>query len=439
MNCLVQIKDFDRMNDNYGNLTLVESTGILREAVGLPITSTGAIGNNGRGKITYSASTLLTTPRTKFTVAFWLKTNSSHAEAYIFASYTSKNGFAVGILNNRLIIYRTGGYIYDVLTDEIPLNEWVYIEINFTNGIVTGFINGQKDKTGSFIVTSSALADTNVGLLSLESSNGYRVDGSILDFIILDDIWHTGNYSVPTHFYGSKLCCLDLLDSIWGIDSTSTFKQLATNWSTKSDSDKLALLESIEDIIPSVSDLSTIGKFKVIAIKEGTPIIKTTVKAIPKTQIIYPTKLIKTAPFEKLNSVSITATSSGAGDIKVAVTTDLSTYKVWDKVTLAWIDIPKSDVATRGMSVSDISTLTDTEWNMLVSYGVGDGIAFAYSLDINADTDKAEIDALTLNAEMRGSWNKAFHGTDYTYGYPFYDQLSVKLLTDGSYKINYHD
>ena len=91
------------------------------------------------------------------------------------------------------------------------------------------------------------------------------------------------------------------------------------------------------------------------------------------------------------------------------------------------------------MSVADVSALTDTEWNMLVSYGVGDGIAFAYSLDITVDTDKAEIDELTLNAEMRGSWNKAFHGTDYTYGYPFYDQLSVKLLKDGSYKINYHD
>ena len=173
--------------------------------------------------------------------------------------------------------------------------------------------------------------------------------------------------------------------------------------------------------------------------QDSTPITNTTVTAIPKTQTVYPTKLIKTSPFEKLNSVSITATSSGAGDIKVAVTTDLTNYKVWDKVTLAWIDIPKSDVATRGMSVSDVASLTDTEWNMLVSYGVGDGIAFAYSLDITADTDKAEIDELTLNTEMRGSWNKAFHGTDYTYGYPFYDQLSVKLLTDGSYKINYHD
>ena len=198
------------------------------------------------------------------------------------------------------------------------------------------------------------------------------------------------------------------------------------------------MLEAVKDV-PCVSELSTIGKFKVISMQETTPVTNTTVTAIPKTQTIYPTKLIKTSPFEKLNSVSITATSSGTGDIKIAVTTDLSTYKVWDKVTLAWIDIPKSDIATRGMSVSDVSALTDTEWNMLVSYGVGDGIAFAYSLDITADTDIAEIDELTLNAEMRGSWNKAFHGTDYIYGYPFYDQLSVKLLTDGSYKINYHD
>ena len=231
---------------------------------------------------------------------------------------------------------------------------------------------------------------------------------------------------------------LDTSDNVWGIDSTGIFDKLATNWSSKSDSDKLALIKAVEKF-PTISDLSTIGKFKVISMNGDTPVTNTTVTAIPKTQTVYPTKLIKTSPFEKLNSVSINATSSGAGDIKVAVTTDLATYKVWDKVTLAWIDIPKSDIATRGMSVADVSALTDTEWNMLVSYGVGDGIAFAYSLDITADTDKAEIDELTLNAEMRGSWNKAFHGTDYTYGYPFYDQLSVKLLKDGSYKINYHD
>ena len=231
---------------------------------------------------------------------------------------------------------------------------------------------------------------------------------------------------------------LDTSDNVWGINSTGIFDKLATNWSSKSDSDKLALIKAVKNF-PTISDLSTIGKFKVISMSGDTPVTNTTVTAIPKTQTVYPTKLIKTSPFEKLNSVSINATSSGAGDIKVAVTTDLATYKVWDKVTLAWIDIPKTDVATRGMSVADVSTLTDTEWNMLVSYGVGDGIAFAYSLDITADTDKAEIDELTLNAEMRGIWNKAFHGTDYTYGYPFYDQLTVKLLTDGSYKINYHD
>ena len=388
-----------------------------------------------------------------FTIDFWANIKNSispYGSSEALFSIYDKSGFSYTLLfsigryyaDDDLACYANNGSSYFIEGEKLATpteykNKWCHYAIVKRGDSYYYFFNGilRQKKT-----ISSVPASTNTICFGKRNGMDDVYTEAYIDElrIIKKAIW-TSDFTPPTKPYMLlKPIYLDSLDTVWGIDSTATFKQLATNWSSKSDNDKLALLESVKDV-SSVSELSTIGKFKVISMQETTPVTNTTVTAIPKTQTIYPTKLIKTSPFEKLNSVSITATSSGTGDIKIAVTTDLSTYKVWDKVTLAWIDIPKSDIATRGMSVSDVSALTDTEWNMLVSYGVGDGIAFAYSLDITADTDIAEIDELTLNAEMRGSWNKAFHGTDYIYGYPFYDQLRVKLLTDGSYKINYHD
>ena len=38
---------------------------------------------------------------------------------------------------------------------------------------------------------------------------------------------------------------------------------------------------------------------------------------------------------------------------------------------------------------------------------------------------------------MKGEWNSAIKGTDFSYGYPANDRLKVTLLTTGNYKINY--
>ena len=52
-------------------------------------------------------------------------------------------------------------------------------------------------------------------------------------------------------------------------------------------------------------------------------------------------------------------------------------------------------------------------------------------------SDTCKTDNLTLQVDMKGSWQSALKGTDFNYGYPANDQLKVVLLKDGSYKINY--
>ena len=49
------------------------------------------------------------------------------------------------------------------------------------------------------------------------------------------------------------------------------------------------------------------------------------------------------------------------------------------------------------------------------------------------------VDNLAMQVDMKGAWNHAVYGTDVTYGYTNNNVLTVKLLTDGSYKINYNE
>jgi hypothetical protein len=62
------------------------------------------------------------------------------------------------------------------------------------------------------------------------------------------------------------------------------------------------------------------------------------------------------------------------------------------------------------------------------------GQTFDFEINETSDFNKPPVEF--LKSEL-GSWNKAVHGTDYTYGYPANDILRVNILADGDYKINY--
>lgn len=156
-------------------------------------------------------------------------------------------------------------------------------------------------------------------------------------------------------------------------------------------------------------------------------------KAVPLNQVVKPVKLISTKSFNNIDSVTISSLVSTDAILKVAVTTDLKNYKVYNSSTGEWDVI--SDIETEGSLPSDIAAVPSSAWGILLKES--EGIGFEYFMSIENISDVCKTDSLTLQVDMKGSWQSALKGTDFNYGYPANDQLKVVLLKDGSYKINY--
>lgn len=98
------------------------------------------------------------------------------------------------------------------------------------------------------------------------------------------------------------------------------------------------------------------------------------------------------------------------------------------------IDNPEvAAVDKSGILHNELASIPSDKWEEVRE----DTLRFAYYLAKTAVTDDIAVDTLTITGDMNGAWKKAIHGTDYDYEYPANDTLVVKLLTDGSYKMNY--
>lgn len=163
----------------------------------------------------------------------------------------------------------------------------------------------------------------------------------------------------------------------------------------------------------------------------------TTVKAVPKAQIIKPKDMLPISNAQGIGNVNLKVNTSSGVNIRVAVTKNLADYYVFDKNTNQFviIDIDK-DFAAKGMIPSDLPQITKSDWKTFTNNGEDD-IGFAYYLDISHSTDVAEVDTLTVDLTLNGIWKKSVYGTDYEYGYLTNQILRLDILKDGSYKINY--
>ncbi len=221
--------------------------------------------------------------------------------------------------------------------------------------------------------------------------------------------------------------------------SEGVFTSVLANWETASNSAKLAVLEMGSDTIPTKDALVAFGDFKMIALPKK-PINKPEIllRAIPKERIVLPKGLIPMENFKYLNNVSIKGNTTATGKCKVFFTFDLINYFYWDGsafVNVSNINAPASELKTIGTNISDVQSIPKSEWNLKAA---GEsGIGFAYLPTIEADGDISTTDELTLTVELSGNWDMALPGVDYTYGYPKNDVMRIKILTNGSYKINY--
>ena len=216
------------------------------------------------------------------------------------------------------------------------------------------------------------------------------------------------------------------------------FKKLADSYDTLTTLEKKNLFLGTNYLKPNISDLSALGNMVCLAYSDSNS-AEFNIIGVPNDQLVIPTSLINISTFERINSVSITNNVSSGGSVNIVVTTDMVTYYTYDFTNTKWItvDLNKTAVKSSGLTLTSIGQITRDGWNKLTSSTLT--IGFAYLLSKNNESDNVDIDKLTLNVDMKGSWNHAVYGTDVTYGYPLNNELKVTLLTDGSYKINYNN
>ncbi|MEQ9878382.1 discoidin domain-containing protein [Pectobacterium aroidearum] len=164
----------------------------------------------------------------------------------------------------------------------------------------------------------------------------------------------------------------------------------------------------------------------------------------PPPQIAIQKALSSAALWPQINSAVLTATQTGNGKVRVAVTRDLVNWHVWRSG--AWVDVGALSVdsagATKliadGMTPTELGAITAAQWTQLFSSnnGVPDSLAFAFALDITDPTaDVATIDRLVLNVNDASSW-KLQSPAEVEIRWRT-DSVTFRTVTAGNYKLAY--
>jgi hypothetical protein len=257
------------------------------------------------------------------------------------------------------------------------------------------------------------------------------------DFCILDTALWTDSFTPPMGYLTLKSTVYLTGQEAWGIDGSGNFAKLNNDYSAMTSAEKIAMFDATAGQVPTIAQLKTLTMpIKAVSYSDDNTQPSCTVTAIPTSQTVTPKGRISLKNYAKLNSVSITGTTSGNGSVKVAVTKDNSTYQVYDTTNLAWVDINIADIGTDGMSLSDVAALTTAEWTAYDC--MSSDIGFAYYLEMTSTSDTAYTDELTLNVELLGELKSLVKGTDYDYSYVSNDVLQVKLYRNGDFRINYN-
>ncbi|WP_323635093.1 discoidin domain-containing protein [Pectobacterium polaris] len=190
----------------------------------------------------------------------------------------------------------------------------------------------------------------------------------------------------------------------------------------------------------SESQLSPLSQINVVS-----P-VATNVKIsfIPHAQILIQESLLSTAAWSKINAATLTATQTGNGKVRVAVTRDLVSWHVLRNG--AWVDVGALSADTAGaealiadgMTPVELGGITAAQWTQLFSSnnGVPDSLAFAFALDITDPvTDVATIDRLVLNVNDASSW-KVQSPSEVEIRWRT-DSVTFRTVMAGNYKLAY--
>lgn len=379
----------------------------------------------------------------EYTVSLWFKCSKElHKNAIVFALYSeSKQLLFYSSRNGSTTAYITDAVskIYDLGVNVVN-SEWHHIAITYKNDTQLVFVDGKLCLELSETVRLTSLNNMCIGSVydSIDLSD-FHTTGVIDNFVILNKALWNNNFTPPNHYFTiiNQVYLSTTGGAVYGM-SNGTFQQLAPDWNALSDEEKVAIFTATNGETPTIDELKTIGKFKILTYSEYNNLVECTVSAVPKDQLVLPKKLINLGWYEVVHSIAVTsATTTSNSSVKVAFTKDLTTYIAYNKETATWQNVDATDVNTFSTNAMDASEVANIPEAKIAELGMK-GFAIAYALAETNVADNCAVTALTIVADKKAPWNKAVYGTDATYSYPNSDVLEVKLLTNGSYKINYN-
>lgn len=371
-----------------------------------------------------------------FTVDFWWKQPTS-GSIYVDDVGVFLGGYASGLIGiacyysgDALLVkmFRSYGQDDVVFSTNIRKIDGLFhhYAIVRSSGVVYLFVDGElldsKPNNISYSMSSSAIL-----CIGGWGINPHRVCifGNIDEFRISNIARWTEDFTPPTQSYGTNYAYLSSNSLYTGASLTN----LTNNWSGLTNAEKEALVPSFRLEMPSIQDLASISPFRVLT--DDTYPINVKVIGQPKPQIIEPTSLINTGAVSTIQSINMTNILTDAV-VKFAITTDLSTYKVYDATNSTWKI--STNIEEDGMSIAQINALTP---DILALLDISNGIAFKQCFIATSENASAELSEISAVVDIDGSWSQSVHGTDYNVAYPNKTTMSVRLLTNGDYIINY--
>ncbi|WP_323610082.1 discoidin domain-containing protein [Pectobacterium versatile] len=306
---------------------------------------------------------------------------------------------------NRTVIYNNGPKDWVFQGSNDGGNTWddlhvVNGDINNTLGAVRSYNITSSGKYKSFrlFVTSGC---NNNNYLTLKKFNLFQSERILISS---GDKWYSANNGVLTE--------------VSSVDFDSGF--INSGWVSNA---------SISDMLP----------IKVV----GSAQIDLRSSYIPYTQIAIQ-KSLTSGAWSKINAATLTATQTGKGKVRVAVTRDLVNWHVLRSG--AWVDVGALSADTAGaealiadgMTPAELGGITAAQWTELFSSnnGVPDSLAFAFALDITDPvTDVATIDRLVLNVNDASSW-KVQSPAEVEIRWRT-DSVTFRPATAGNYKLAY--
>lgn len=154
------------------------------------------------------------------------------------------------------------------------------------------------------------------------------------------------------------------------------------------------------------------------------------IKHLPVPQMIVMTGDIDVSAYRTIHGITLTTAGSN-GAVKVVFSFDHG--ETWQTYAEGWqpIDCTAEALSANGMVAATLNSIPSEQW---ATANTGK-LRIAFCLAKAAITDDMAVASLAITGDT-AAWALA-SDDEYTYSYPGVKTMQIKLLGDGSYKINY--